>query len=189
VSDHLSWGAAGGRHLNELLPLPLTEEALEQVCRNVEATQQALGRRILVENVSSYLRYRSDAMPEWEFVAEVASRTGCGLLLDVNNVFVSARNHDFDAHVYLAHVCAATGAAVEEIHLAGFEDRSGCLIDTHSRPVADAVWALYRETLDRLGPRPTLVEWDADIPPLAVLLAERDRAQAALEQSRLAVAA
>ena len=189
VSDHLSWGAAGGRHLNELLPLPLTEEALEQVCRNVAAAQEALGRRILVENVSSYLRYRADAMPECEFVAEVAARTGCGLLLDVNNIYVSARNHGFDAGACLAHVCAAAGAAVEEIHLAGFEERAGCLIDTHSRPVADPVWNLYDEAIARLGPRPTLIEWDADIPRLPVLLAERDRAQAVLDQSRLVVAA
>ncbi len=189
VSDHLSWGAAGGRHLNELLPLPLIKEALEQVCRNVAATQEALGRRILVENVSSYLRYRQDAMPEWEFVAEVAVRTGCGLLLDVNNIYVSAQNHGFDPGTYLAHVCETAGGAVEEIHLAGFEERAGCLIDTHSRPMAEPVWTLYDDAIARLGPQPTLIEWDANIPPLAVLLGERDRAQAVLEQSRLAVAA
>ena len=179
VSEHLSWGAVGGRHLNDLLPLPYTEEALTVVCRNVQQTQEALGRRILVENISSYLRFRHSTIPEPEFIAQVVARTGCGLLLDVNNIFVSAANHGFDARAYLAAIPAA---AVGEIHLAG-HDRSGeLLIDTHGTRVAPPVWALYRQTVARLGPVPTLIEWDNDIPPLPVLLNEMQTADRLMEE-------
>lgn len=190
VSEHLSWGAIEGRHLNDLLPLPYTEEALDHVCDRIDAAQARLGRRLLVENISSYLRFRHETIPEWEFVAAVARRTGCALLVDVNNIHVSGENHGFDPYAYLA---ALPAAAVAEIHLAGFDEGvgeyAGCLIDTHGKPVADAVWALYREAIRRFGPRPTLIEWDTDIPPLAVLLAERDKAQAILEEHHLARAA
>ncbi len=174
VSEHLSWGAVEGRHLNDLLPLPYTEEALAHVCAHIMQVQDFLGRRLLIENISSYVRWRHDTIPEWEFVAEVARRSGCGLLLDVNNIYVSAVNHGFDARLYLA---AIPGARIEEIHLAGFDEGEQCLIDTHGKRVAEPVWQLYRETVARLGPRPTLIEWDTDIPALEVLLDEAARAQ------------
>jgi hypothetical protein len=180
VSEHLCWSAAGGRHLNDLLPLPYTDEALAHVCGRIERVQERLRRQILVENVSSYLRYRHSTIPEWEFLAQVIRRTGCGLLLDVNNVYVSAVNHGFDAREYLA---AMPAAAVQEIHLAGFEAAAQLLIDTHGGPVADPVWTLYRDTLARIGARPTLIEWDTDIPQLPVLLGEARKADALLEQT------
>ena len=183
VSEHLSWGAIEGRHLNDLLPLPCTEEALDHVCARIDAAQNFLGRRLLIENISSYVRYRHDTIPEWEFIAAVARRTGCGLLFDVNNIYVNGENHGFDPHVYLT---ALPAEAIDEIHLAGFDEGQGCLIDTHGKPVSAPVWALYRAALARFGPRPTLIEWDTDIPPLAILLAERDRAQAILEEHQLA---
>lgn len=183
VSEHLSWGAIDGRHLNDLLPLPYTEEALDHVCARIDAAQTFLGRRLLIENISSYVRYRHQTIPEWEFVAAMARRTGCGLLLDVNNIYVNSQNHGFDPQLYLA---AMPADAIGEIHLAGFDQGQGCLIDTHGKPVAAPVWALYRAALERFGARPTLIEWDTDIPPLAVLLDERNRAQAILEEHDLA---
>ena len=140
--------------------------------------QAFLGRAILVENVSSYLAFADATIPEWEFVAAVARRTGCKLLCDVNNIHVNAVNHGFDAEAYLA---ALPPEAVAEIHLAGFETTPTCLIDTHGTPVAPAVWALYGKAIARFGPVPTLIEWDTDIPPLATLLAEAATAQAILE--------
>jgi hypothetical protein len=180
VSEHLCWSAAGGRHLNDLLPLPYTEEALAHVCARVNEVQDRLGRELLVENISSYLRFRHSTIPEWEFFAEVARRTGCGLLLDVNNVYVSAVNHGFDAREYLRAIPAD---AVREVHLAGFERAPQMLIDTHGYPVSEPVWALYRETIARIGPRPTLIEWDTDLPPLAALLAEAHRADDAIRDT------
>ena len=185
VSEHLCWSGVGGRHFNDLLPLPYTEEALAHVCDRVDAVQEALGRELLVENVSSYLAFAASTIPEWEFVAAVARRTGCRLLLDVNNIHVNAVNHGFDADAYVA---AMPADAVAEIHLAGFDASGPCLIDTHGAPVAPEVWALYRRTIDRLGPRPTLIEWDTDIPAFAVLQREAATAQAILE-ARDAVAA
>lgn len=185
VSEHLCWGAVPAGHLNDLLPLPLTAEALAVVCRHVDETQHTLGRRILVENVSSYLRFAHSTIPEWEFVAEVARRTGCGVLLDVNNIYVSACNHGFDARRYLAGI---DPASVGEIHLAGFERAGSLLIDTHGAPVDAAVWRLYREAVARFGRVPTLVEWDTAIPPLAVLLGEARTARSILE-ARHALAA
>ena len=168
VSEHLCWSGVGGRHLNDLLPLPYTEEALAHVCARIAEVQDALGRELLVENVSSYLAFADATIPEWEFVAAVAQRTGCKLLLDVNNIYVNAVNHGFDADAYLA---AMPADAVAEIHLAGFDASGPCLIDTHGAPVAPEVWALYRRAIDRFGPRPTLIEWDTDIPPFATLRA------------------
>ena len=179
VSDHLCWGASGERHLNDLLPLPYTEEALAVVCAHVIEAQDFLGRRLLVENVSSYLEFADSTIPEWEFVAAVAQRTGCGLLLDVNNVYVSSINHGFDARAYLD---AMPVDAVDEIHLAGFDASGPCLIDTHGAPVAPAVWQLYDQALDRLGPVPTLIEWDTDLPPLATLLGEAQEARRRLDR-------
>ncbi len=181
VSDHLCWGAAAGRHLNDLLPLPYTEEALAHVCARVTQVQDALGRQMLVENVSSYLRFSHSSIPEWEFVTEVVRRSGCGLLFDVNNLYVNAVNHDFDAREYIA---AIPGDAVQEIHLAGFDASGLCLIDTHGTPVSDAVWDLYRETIRSMGPKPTLIEWDTDLPPLATLLEQAAKAQHILEEGR-----
>ncbi len=179
VSEHLSWGAIEGRHLNDLLPLPYTEEALALVCTHIAETQDALGRRILIENISSYVRWQHDAMPEWEFVREVVKRSGCDLLLDVNNIYVSAMNHGYDARAYLA---AMPADAVAEIHLAGFDEGEGCLIDTHGQRVAEPVWQLYREAIARLGPRPTLIEWDTALPALSVLLDEANIARSMLEE-------
>lgn len=175
VSEHLSWSAFGGQHANDLLPLPYTEEALAQACAHVSEVQERLGRAILVENVSSYLEFPGATIPEWEFVAEVARRSGCGVLLDVNNVWVNASNHGFDARRYLE---AIEPSSVGEIHLAGFEDADGVLIDTHGAPVSDAVWDLHARAVKRFGPKPTLVEWDTDVPTLDVLLGEAAKARA-----------
>ncbi|MDQ5909419.1 MAG: uncharacterized protein QG599_1514 [Pseudomonadota bacterium] len=190
VSEHLSWGSVDGRHFNDLLPLPYTEEALDHFSERVIAVQDVLGRQILIENPSSYLQYVASVIPEWEFLVEVAGRTGCGVLLDVNNIYVSARNHGFDASAYLQ---AIPLALVQEIHLAGFVvnrfDDGEILIDTHSQPVCPAVWALYRQAVQRFGPVPTLIEWDTDLPALAVLVAEAQQADAIVLEERHAEAA
>lgn len=185
VSEHLCWSHVDGRHLNDLLPLPLSEEALGLVCERIDVVQLALGRPLLVENVSAYVRFSDDVMSEWEFVAAVARRTGCKLLLDVNNIHVNAVNHGFDANAYLA---AIAGDTIAEIHLAGFDASGPCLIDTHGSRVAAPVWDLYRAAIERFGPKPTLIEWDTDIPALEVLLDEAAQAQNILE-ARDAVAA
>jgi uncharacterized protein (UPF0276 family) len=174
VSDHLCWTGVAGRNLHDLLPLPYTETALAHVTDRVRRVQDALGRRIALENVSSYFAYRADAMPEWEFLARLAERADCGILLDVNNVFVSAHNHGFDAERYLAEIPAER---VFQIHLAGHSVQGELLIDTHDHPVRDEVWALYASALRRLGPVSTLVEWDDRIPELETLAAEAARAR------------
>lgn len=177
VSDHLCWSSVGGVYANDLLPLPCTDEALAHVVERVSRVQERLGRTILLENVSSYLEFEASALPEARFLAEVARRSGCGILLDVNNVHVSACNHGFDAQAYLD---AIPRDSVREIHLAGFTTReidgAEFLIDTHSAPVADAVWRLYDHALQRFGAVPTLIEWDADLPPLPQLVAQAHRA-------------
>ena len=182
VSEHLSFSVVDGTYLADLLPLPMTEEALAVVCRNADAAQAALGRRILVENPSTYLQLAESTIPEAEFLREAARATGCGILLDVNNLYVSAFNHGLDARRYLDMI---PSRQVAEIHLAGHTRRGGghreFLIDTHDAPVADAVWALYRRALERFGPVATLIEWDAALPSLERLLAEAGRAQAAME--------
>jgi uncharacterized protein (UPF0276 family) len=177
VSEHLSWSALGGRHSNDLLPLPYTEEALALVVERVGALQERLRRPVLLENISTYHAFAESTLPEWEFVAEVARRSGCLLLLDVNNIHVNAVNHGFDARAYLAAIDAAS---VGEIHLAGHEESDGCLVDTHGKPVSAAVWSLYGAAVERFGERPTLVEWDTDIPALDVLLGEAGKAEAIL---------
>ncbi len=186
VSEHLCWSHVDGRHLNDLLPLPLTDEALTLVCDRVDAVQSALGRPLLVENVSSYLRFADDTMAEWDFVAAVAMKSGCKLLFDVNNVYVNAVNHGFDARAYVA---AIPPDSVAEIHLGGFDATGPCLVDSHGSRVAPPVWALYRGAIERFGPKPTLLEWDTDIPALDVLLDEAAKAQAILDEYRDAVAA
>jgi uncharacterized protein (UPF0276 family) len=187
VSDHICWGAIGAIHLNDLLPLPCTSEALTLMVSHVQQVQDTLGREFLIENVSSYLSFRHGEMPESAFVAELVRRSGCGLLLDVNNVYVNSVNHGFDPHEYLR---AMPHDAVREIHLAGFLSKDQLpvplLIDSHSRPVADVVWALYRETLNLCGAQPTLIEWDQDIPELEVLLAEAAHAEEELHACRTA---
>jgi uncharacterized protein len=183
MSEHVAWSVEGGHYLNDLFPIPYTEEALELVSRNIRAAQDALGRRLLVENPSSYLRFVDSTLPECLFVAELVRRSGCGLLLDVNNVHVGARNHGFDVADYLA---AMPGEAVGEYHLAGHAevevDGVPLLIDDHASRVVPAVWGLFERALAAFGPRPTLVEWDNAIPPLAVLLEERAAAQGRLER-------
>lgn len=176
VSEHLCWGSVGGRHLNDLLPLPYTEEALDHICVRIDAVQTFLGRSILIENVSSYVRFEHSTIPEPEFITQVCKRSGCGLLLDVNNIYVNAINHSFDPKAYIDTVPTD---CCKEIHLAGFdkyEDDETCLIDTHGRQVQRPVWDLYRYAIRRLGPKPTLIEWDTAIPELSVLLAEASKA-------------
>ena len=179
ISEHLCWSGVDGIHFNDLLPLPYTEEALEHVCARVDAVQAFLGRRILVENVSSYYAFPESTIAEADFVAAVAARTGCGLLLDVNNIYVNACNHGLDADAYLATI---PRAAVAEIHLAGFDASGAYVIDTHGAPVAPEVWALYARALERFGRVPTLIEWDTDIPAFAVLQREAATAQALLDR-------
>jgi uncharacterized protein (UPF0276 family) len=191
VSEHLSWSVTEGVYLNDLLPLPYTAASLDIVCRNVDHAQQVLGRKILVENPSAYLTFPATTMPETDFLGRLVGRTGCGLLLDVNNIYVTSTNTTRDAQeaMSLAHAYldATDYAAVGEIHLAGHsiagEDEARVLIDTHSTNVCDDVWSLFRYATDRLGPRPTLIEWDLEIPELVVLLEEAARAQAVVGTS------
>jgi uncharacterized protein (UPF0276 family) len=174
VSEHLCWGAIDGLHFNDLLPLPLTREALALVAERVDRVQNALGRRILIENVSAYVEYRGSELTETAFLAELACRSGCGILFDVNNLYVNAKNFGFDAHARLAELPAS---AIDQIHLAGHTEVDGCLIDTHGSRVCAEVWALYDTACKRFGPRPTLIEWDTDLPPLEILLDEVGRAR------------
>jgi uncharacterized protein len=175
ISDHLCWSSVGGQHAHDLLPLPYTEEALDHVVRRVLAVQERLGRQILLENVSSYLTYTHSTISEWEFLGAVAERAGCGLLLDVNNLYVSAMNHGFAADTYLAGL---PGDRIGQIHLAGHTDMGTYLFDTHDGPVIEAVWDLYREAVRRFGRVSTLVEWDDHVPDLGIVCAEAERARA-----------
>ncbi len=176
-SEHLAWSSHGAEYLNDLLPLPYTDETLAIVCDHVSRVQEVLGRRMLLENPATYLRFAASVIPETEFLAEVARRTGCGLLLDVNNVFVSCTNHGTDPRAWLA---ALPLHLVGEIHLGGHDTEelpSGpLLIDSHGAPVADPVWALFADVIGRAGALPTLVEWDNDLPDWPVLAAEAARA-------------
>jgi hypothetical protein len=188
VSEHLAWSAIGGVYLNDLLPLPYTEESLEIFCRHVGEAQETLGRRLLIENPASYLRFRHSTIPEAEFLAETADRTGCGILCDVNNVYVSAENFGFDPIAYLD---ALPAAAIGEIHLAGHHAAEGVdvLIDDHGSRVAQPVWELYAAALWRFGAVPTMIEWDAKIPALEILLDEVGHAQELANVHRNAEAA
>ncbi len=178
VSEHLSWSVVDGAYLNDLLPLPYTEETLEIVARNIVTVQDALGRRILVENPSRYLQFRHSAIPEPQFLAALVRRTDCGLLCDVNNIHVSCTNFGENAAAYLA---ALPVDAIGEIHLAGHfrDERNGrpLLIDDHGSPVCDDVWALYRLAIDRFGLVPSLIEWDKQLPPLSTVIAEARTAE------------
>jgi uncharacterized protein len=185
VSEHLSWSHVQGRHANDLLPLPYTAEALQLVSRHISQAQDALGCRILIENVSSYLEFSCSAMTEWEFLAGVAARSGCAILLDVNNIYVAAVNHGFDARTYLRSMPAGS---VLEIHLAGHarvqvQERQ-MLIDTHDAEVCEEVWSLYREAATLFPAAPTLIEWDARLPPLGTLVQEAHKADAIREKVR-----
>jgi len=178
VSEHLSWGAVAGGHLNDLLPLPYTREALQLVCERVDRVQTRLRRRILIENISAYLEFEAADMDEGTFLAELARRTGCGILLDVNNLYVNQLNPGTSA---LAVMAAIPRGCVGEIHLAGHDVTDDGVIDTHGTSVTAAVWELYRHALGRFGETPTLIEWDTDIPELAVLLDEAAKARRILE--------
>lgn len=169
VSDHLCWTRIDGKNSHDLLPLPYTREALTVVCDNLDRAQNALGRTMVIENPSSYLTFKSSSMTEWEFLAAVAAKSGCNLLLDINNIFVSAVNHGFDPLAYLDGVPAA---AVRQIHIAGHSQGAELLIDTHDSPVCDDVWALYARACAMLGPVATMIERDDSIPPLEDLLEE-----------------
>jgi uncharacterized protein (UPF0276 family) len=185
VSEHLSWSSVAGRFTNDLLPLPYTDEALCHMTARVREVQDVLGRQILIENVSSYLQFAHSQLTEWQFLSALALESGCGLLLDVNNIYVSAMNHGFDPCVYLNHI---PRNAVQEMHLAGHSvncvDGREILIDTHGTPVCEAVWTLYGAALERFGEVPTLIEWDTDIPALEVLVAEAHAADRMMEAHR-----
>ncbi|WP_374374902.1 DUF692 domain-containing protein [Dongia sp.] len=174
ISDHLCWTGIAGLNMHDLLPLPFTEEALDHVAARVHQVQDYLGRPILLENTSSYVTFTQSVLPEWEFLAELTRRTGCQLLLDVNNVYVNAFNHGFDARLFIDSL---PRAAVRQIHLAGHQNNGTHIVDTHDHPMIDAVWDLYAHAIGRLGPVATMIERDDNIPPLAELVAELDRAR------------
>ena len=184
VSEHLSWSTFGGDYLNDLAPLPYTEEALSHLVDRIAQVQDYLGRQILIENPSSYLEYTYSTYLEYEFINELAWRTGCGILLDINNVYVSSHNHGWDA---LAYVQGIDAERVQEIHLAGHTlnrvDDKAILIDTHNQPVCAEVWALYESTVQLMGTRPTLIEWDTDLPELSDLVEETLKANTINEAS------
>ncbi|MHB1845677.1 MAG: MNIO family bufferin maturase [Deltaproteobacteria bacterium] len=179
ISDHLCWGSIGGHYAHDLLPFPFTEESLDWVVRRVGEVQDALGRQILLENVSSYLTFHDSALTEQTFLAELAVRADCGILLDVNNVHVAAKNHGFSAEAYLE---AIPIDRVGQIHLAGHQDRGTYLFDSHDGPVSDPVWRLYRRAVRRFGRVSTLIEWDDRIPSLERLAAESRAAAAIMDE-------
>ena len=184
VSEHLSWGSFGGRHFNDLFPMPYTSEALQHMVTQVAQVQDYLDKQILIENVSSYLQFDCSTIPEWEFITELASQSGCGILLDVNNIYVNSKNHSFNPYKFIN---AIPVELVQEIHLAGhtvkqFED-SEILIDTHNKRVTNDVWSLYESTARRFNQVPVLIEWDSDIPELDVLLGEANKAEQILQST------
>lgn len=174
ISDHLCWGSATGHYAHDLLPLPYTEEALSHLAGRIHTVQDRLGRPILLENISAYLAFRHSPIPEWQFLNELHARTGCGILLDVNNVYVNSRNLGVDAEAYIASISVS---AVGQIHLAGHSVQPDFILDSHVGPVPDPVWELYRLALRRFGRVSTLVEWDEAVPALPVVLAEAARAR------------
>ncbi|MBX3328499.1 MAG: DUF692 domain-containing protein [Nitrospira sp.] len=177
VSEHLSWSSVGGRFFNDLLPLPYTEESLELVCDKIDQVQSVLKRTLLIENITRYLTWEDSSIPEGAFMAELVKRTGCGILLDLNNVYVNAVNFHLDPVTWFD---AIPPDAVQEIHLAGFDRIGRWLVDTHGQAVYPEVWSLYEWALQHFGPRPTLIEWDTNLPPLAVLIEQASRANAML---------
>lgn len=181
VSEHACWGRAGGEFFNDLLPLPYTDEAVELLARQVGEAQDFLGVQLLIENVSAYVSFEHSRLKEWEFLSAVSALSGCGLLLDVNNVYVSSKNLGFDAQAFIDGLPAHR---VGEIHLAGHAQSGRLLIDDHGSQVCDAVWELYRHAVNRIGPVPTLIEWDTNIPALSTLVAESRLADAILGEVR-----
>lgn len=164
ISEHLSWGSISGKHSNDLLPLPFNQQAIELLVKHIDQVQQVIGRTILIENISSYCSFNESTMPEWEFIQNIVEKANCGLLLDINNVYVNAQNHGFSAQEYLSNI---PWAKVAEIHLAGFEEEGTILVDTHGRPIQEPVWDLYIESLRNLpSSARTLIEWDSNLPPL-----------------------
>lgn len=190
ISDHASWSASGNAHLNDLLPLPYNEETLKILCRNVQHTQDYFGRRMLVENPSTYIAFKDNDMREEEFMNELAARTGCGILLDINNIYVQSHNHGLDPYAYLQTI---KPEYVGEMHLAGHSVKdfgnATILVDTHSKPVCDDVWDLFAFAAQRFGAVPTLIEWDQDFPPLSVLIDEARKAEQILMKDRIHAAA
>ena len=189
-SEHVSWASHGGTFLNDLLPLPYTEESLKVVVDNIQKTQDFLGRQILVENPSSYLCFETSTMSEETFIVEAAKRSGCGILLDVNNVYVSAENHQLDAEAYIESI---PSALIGEIHLAGHQvvqapNNQTLLIDNHGDHVCEAVWDLFKKTVEMKGPKPTLIEWDTEVPSIETLLDEAHLAQDIMDNVREKVA-
>ena len=180
ISGHLAWSTRDGEYFNDLLPLPFNREALELVATHLNEVQDTLGRPYLVENPASYVGFRTTTMSEAEFLSELVLRTGCRLLCDVSNVYVSARNMDYDPYTYIDNLPAD---AISELHLGGYTAEEGLLIDTHAGAIADPSWELYKYAVGRIGPRPTLIEWDNDIPPLETLVAEAAQAEAILSQA------
>ncbi|WP_299973280.1 DUF692 domain-containing protein [uncultured Pseudoteredinibacter sp.] len=174
ISDHLCWSQLGGINSHDLLPMPYTEEALKHIVSNIKQAQDFLGRQMLIENVSSYISYRESAMTEWEFYSAVVEEADCLMLLDINNIYVSARNHHFDAEQYLASI---NPQRVRQMHLAGHSDYGDYIIDTHDHPVVDSVWQLYAKAIQRFGPVSTMIERDDDIPALSELIGELDQAR------------
>ena len=177
VSEHLSWCSVGGRFFNDLLPLPYTSESLDHVCARIDEVQTVLKQPLLIENITRYLTWQDSTVPEGEFMAEVVRTTGCGILLDINNVYVNAVNFRLDPLEFLRAIPAQ---AVWEIHLAGFDRFGRWLIDTHGQVVHPDVWKLYQWAIDHFGPRPTLIEWDTNLPPLPVLVEQATQADAML---------
>lgn len=187
ISDHLSWSSIDGQYLHDLLPLPYTEEALNHIVVRIRQVQDYLKRQILIENISSYIQFSNSTIPEWEFLNAVATEADCGILLDVNNVYVSAMNLGFDPHTYIS---AMQRSHVQEVHLGGFTTtkmgEKDILIDTHNRPPVPAVWDLYRHTVQHLGTKPTIIEWDSDLPTLEALCLEAYRAEKIMRESYVA---
>ncbi len=183
VSDHLCWTAVNKQHLHELLPLPYTQETINHVSTRIQQVQDFLKRPLLIENISSYLNFKHNEMPEWEFINSVHQKSSCGILLDVNNLYVNSINHRFDAHDYLNRI---NKQAVQQFHLAGYSDKKRFLFDAHNEPVQAPVWTLYQAALKRFGALPSLIEWDDDIPPLAILQAEAQKAQQLMDKTILA---
>ena len=181
ISDHLSWSSAHGQYLHDLLPLPFTQEAINHVVERIRHTQDYLGTQILIENPSSYFEFKEDEMTEWTFINTIANQADCFILLDINNVYVSAINHGFDPEQYLANIAINR---VKQFHLAGFTDNKHYLFDTHGELIKQPVWDLYQVALQRFGKVPTLIEWDQNIPPLSTLMAEANKAEVMMNQLR-----
>ncbi|MDQ7075535.1 MAG: DUF692 domain-containing protein [Gammaproteobacteria bacterium] len=179
ISDHLAWVSVHHRYLHDLIPLPYTQESLAHMVSRVQHAQELLGRTIIIENPSAYLSFKESEISETEFLRQLHQQTDCGLLIDVNNIYVSAVNNDFSAHDYLNDLPAS---AVAELHLAGYEEQAGYLFDSHGQRVHQPVWDLYQQALQRFGDTPTLIEWDTDIPPFSVLAEEVAKAQAYQQQ-------